>query len=504
MIICLAASIPVFGGSAAAAKQENSETVPIRGQSLTVHLEDVFDAKITLTPFTGLKAITPIAEVSGVKNGESTVIKIPAEFLPGEFVLRLDYRAKEADSSYPAERIIFINNQDIEIFINPPYINSDKTKFNAKERENTTYSAFMKENSVKRMALDLLRQFLLSYDQPQSNFYIQAVNEFQQRRLEYNSWLKNQAEAARGLYVSSLFQFQYIPENAWSGSESDRLNQILKNYFEGIDFSDPIIIRTRELSKLMDEYMRMYGMQATTSELRDTLFTQAGRIACEKASGGHPKVYGWMVDYFYVGYETYHIDKGMDILKEHINNPNCLTSKKQQILKRLEGMIKLVPGVLAPDFVISDEQGNNFEFYKWKAKARYKLLLFWSAGCVSCHELVEGLKQWYSKPANKKKLDIVAVSLDETETDVRKWVSAIAGLSAWKHLHAKEGVNSSVAREYAILSTPVMFLMESKSNKIVAVPGDLKQLAAAVGSGSWQRAVRAKSFQPSANSLQLK
>lgn len=476
--VCLAVFMPAFsGGGSLAAKQDAGE------RRLTVHLEGVFDAKVTLFPFEGLKAINPIAQVPGVKNGESTTIKIPAEFLPGEFLLRLDYRGKEAGHPYPAERSIYINNQDIEMFVNPPYINSEKTKFNANERENTAYSAFIKENSAKRMGLDLLRQFLLSYDRPESDFYKQAVNEFQQRRLEYNSWLKDQAKVYRGLYVSNLFQFQHIPETTWSGSESDRLNRILKNYFEGIDFSGPIIIRTRELSKFMDEYMRMYGMQALSEELRDSLFTQAGSVACEAASHGDLKVYGWMVDYFYNGYETYHIDKGMEMLKEHINNPNCLTSKKQQILKRLDGMAKLVAGTLAPDFVINDTQGNNFQFHKWKGlpanrqgNARYKLLLFWSVGCSSCHELVDGLWRWYSEAANKKKLDIVAVSLDETQADTQKWETTIYGLSGWKHLHAKEGINSPVARDYSILSTPVMFLVDSKSNKIVSVPGSLEQL----------------------------
>lgn len=162
-------------------------------------------------------------------------------------------------------------------------------------------------------------------------------------------------------------------------------------------------------------------MQATSNELRDSLFTQAGRVACEKASQGHPKVYGWMVDYFYVGYETYHIDKGMAMLQQHIDNPNCLTSKKQQITKRLQGMTRLVPGALSPDFVISDNQGNNFQFHKWKGKARYKLLLFWSTGCEHCQQLINSITQWYSEPGNKEKLDIIAVSLDETEREPKQY-----------------------------------------------------------------------------------
>lgn len=476
-LLCVFMAGSVSASPEPAPGQENSEAASIGERQLSVHLQDVFDAKVSLTPFKGLKVIDPIAEVSGLKNGETAVIKIPGQFLPGEFVLRIDYRAKEADSPYPAERIIYINKQDIELTVNPPYINNDeKTKFNAGERENTVYSAFMKENSKKRIPIDLLRQFLLSYDQPKSDFYAQAIKEFEQRRAEYNQWLSDQAKAYRNLYVGSLFQFQYIPAVVWSGDEQERLNHLLKNYFDGIDFSDPLIIRSRELPRFMDFYMGLYGMQAKTEESRDSLFTQAGRVACEKASKGHPKVYGWMVDYFYNGYETYHIDKGIVMLQEHINNPNCLTLKKEQIIKRLEGIHKLIPGALAPDFVISDNIGKSFRLHKWKPKARYKLLLFWSASCEPCWQLVNGLRQWHNEPVNKKKLDIVAVSLDETETDVQKWKTAIATFPGWKHLNAKGGVNSPIASDYAVLSTPVMFLIGSQSNVIVSAPGSFEQL----------------------------
>lgn len=446
-------------------------------RKLTVHLQEAFSAKVSLTPFKGLKAIDPIAEVSDVKNGQSAVIKIPGQYLPGEFVLRLDYRTKETDSPYPAERVIYINKQDVELTVNPPYINNDeKTKFNAGELENTVYSAFMKENSVKRMPIDLLRQFLLSYDQPKSEFYAAGTKEFEQRRLEYNAWLSSRAKAYPKLYVSRLFGFQYIPAIAWSGDEKERLNQILKNYFEGIDFSDPLIIRSREMNRFMDVYMGLYGMQAKTTEQRDALFTQAGKVACEKASTGHPQVYGWMVDYFYTGYETYNIKNGMAILQEHISNPNCLTSKKLQITQRLAGSARLVPGALAPDFSGVDNQGNNFQFYKWKPKAQHKLILFWTTSCIDCLNLVNELKQWHDLPANKKKLDIAAINLDEAQIDPGKRENLVAALPAWKHLHAIEGVNSPVAHEYAILSTPVMFLLESKKNTIVTVPDNLEQL----------------------------
>ena len=139
-------------------------------------------------------------------------------------------------------------------------------------------------------------------------------------------------------------------------------------------------------------------------------------------------------------------------------------------------MTKLVVGTQAPDFTLNYMDGSDFKFQTYKGTAKYKLLLFWSADCGHCQELVKGIKQWYDESNNKEMVNIVAVSLDETDTEVKKWESAIISLSGWKHLRASGGVNSKVANSYAILSTPVMYLVDSQSNKIVAIPENLEQL----------------------------
>jgi len=474
MIIWLFASVSVFGHYTI--RQGTNE------HHLKVHLKGVFDSKVSLTPFNGLKAINPIFIKESVKNGETVSIDIPAQYLPGEFVPRFDYRAKETDNPYPSEKYIFIYKQDIELFTNPLFINHpDSTKFTAGEKENTVYSTFSVENNLKHVQIDLLKQFLMNYDKPKSGFYSQGVKEYEQRRKEYNKWLSEQTKTYSELYVSRLFRFQYIPQIVWGGTENERLNQILKNYFEGIDFSDTLIIHSRELNKLMNDYMGLYSMQATSKELADSMFIQAGRVACEKASKGDPKIYGWMVDYFYDGYETYGLEKGIAMLEQHINNPNCLTSKKRQIIKRLDGMGKLVPGSLSPNFIMQDIEGNNFDFHAYRGKAKYKLLLFWSADCDHCMLLVNSLTQWYNESGNKEKLDIVAVSLDGTETEVQAWNKTYVNLTGWKHLRAQGGVNSTVASDYAILSTPSMFLIESESNIIDDVPDNLDQLKIDLG-----------------------
>ncbi len=444
---------------------------------LILHLQGVYSAKISLMPFDGLKTKPAIAEASDVKEGGTATLRIPAQYLPGEFVLRMDYRKKEGDTPYPSEKNIFINNQNVELAIDPLHVhNADYTKFSEDETENTVYAAFMKKNSEKRMPIEFIKQFLLSYDRTESKLYLQAVKEFNERRKEYNAWLKRQAKANSKLYVSNLFQFQHMPEIKWGGDLEQRPNQMLENYFEGIDFSNPLILRSREISMLMDGYMRLYGMQATTEELRDSLFTEAGRVACEEASKGHPEVYGWMVDYFYKGYETYAIDGGMLALEEHANNPNCLTTKRAEITKRLESLARLAPGTLAPDFASKDGKGKDFDFHKWKPNTQYKLLLFSISGCASCKELKKDVAEWSDKPKNKKKLGAVVVNLDKIETEAQKSKTMAYIPSEWKYIHAKGGLDGSIAKDYAILSTPAMFLINSKNNTIVSIPDNFDQL----------------------------
>ncbi|MFA5069474.1 MAG: thioredoxin family protein [Candidatus Omnitrophota bacterium] len=447
------------------------------GCRLTANLQGVFSSDFSLIPFENGKAVKPIVKITDIKDGQSAVFDIPARYIPGEFVLRMDYRGKESDRPYPAEKYIFVNKQDIELFINPVYSNnSDVTKFNAGERENTVYDAFIKGNQLRRQQVDLLMQVLLSYDRPGSKFYKQAEKEYEARRVGYNNWLKEQALKNKGLFTAKLFQFEHIPAVKWNGREDEYANRILENYFEGIDFSDPDIVNSRQLSMFMDNYMRLYGSQAKTDADRSPLFVKAASLACGKASKGHPRVYGWMVDYFYSGFEAYNVKTGMAMLKEHIENPACLTSKKEQIAKRAEGMEKLIPGAQAPDFMLTGPDGRPFFFYEYKARGRYKLLLFWTTGCKGCLDFIEGLKVWYEQAENKDRLDIIAVNLDETASGVQKWQEMSKALIGWIHLQAKEGVNSSPANNYSVLSTPVIFLIDAADNKIAANPDDFDDL----------------------------
>lgn len=184
----------------------------------------------------------------------------------------------------------------------------------------------------------------------------------------------------------------------------------------------------------MDNYVNLYGQLSTTIALRDSLLPLAGRNAIEKARQGHPLVYGWMVDYFYRGYETNNIPSGLKILEPYLNDTNCLTSKRQEISRRLKGMETLIAGTRAPNITMKDLDGNLFELNKLETQCNYILVLFWSAGCSHCVEMADNLYPWQQQPDISQKMMVLAISLDETETEIKAWEKKIPELKGWKHL----------------------------------------------------------------------
>ncbi|MEI7980241.1 MAG: thioredoxin-like domain-containing protein [Bacteroidota bacterium] len=452
-----------------------------RDIKLKIHLRGVYDSKISLLSMWQSKTFKPIMEVQGLKNGETTELSVSGKYLPGEFVLRFDYRETGTSTPYPSEKNIFINDQDLELWASPKYCNNgDSTRFQNGERENAAFILFSKENGKQREKLGLLQNFLMNYDDTESTFYQEGTREYEQRRENYNQWLENRAREDKALFVSNLYPFQYVPQLPWKGSETDRINSLINHYFDGMNFEDSLLVKTSEINKWMDNYVNLYGQLSTTVPLRDSLFPLAGKTAIEKARLGHPLVYGWMVDYFFRGYETNGIEAGTKILEPYLNDPKCLTSKRQEISRRLKGMVSLVPGIKAPDIVIKDPEGALFELSRLETQCKYILILFWSADCSHCAELTGKLYQWQQQPEVQQNVKVVAISLDETETEIKAWEKKVPQLKGWQHLREPEGIRSKSATDYYLLATPVMVLLDSKTKTIKALPNTLDELLTAL------------------------
>ena len=435
-----------------------------------LNIRGVYDAKVSLTPYEDGRYNQAIQEIPGVKG--SAEINVPGKYLPGQFLLRMDYRQKSEDQPYPAEFVFFMNREDLVLGINPLAVRPDSIDFGS-DQENPAYFFFQQKNNQRRQQLALLEQLLAGYDSRNGKFFKAVTEEFEKRRAEYNQWISDQEKQYGNLFISSTFSFQKVPVTRWDLPEEARMTEQAVHYFDEIDLNDPLILRTQEFNDFVTAYMRMFGMKATSEQLRDSLFTYAGALACEKAASGHPKVYGWMVDYFYKGYETYNIASGIKMLEKHIQNPHCLTAKKQEIIRRLEGMEKLTVGTEAPSFEAEMVNNMQVRFQGLSNEKTYGLLIFYNSECSHCAELLETIKKWYDKPENKAWFDVISVGVDDDRELWKKF--HLTQNYPWTDVWAPGGINSRVATEYYILATPVMFLVDS-DKKILLMPESVEQI----------------------------
>jgi thiol-disulfide isomerase/thioredoxin len=440
--------------------------------NVSLKLRGVYDAKISLSAHNGIRFAKALQVLPDVKSGQEVMITIPDSLLPGEFLFRFDYRAKQEDHPYPGETQIYLNRESIEMDVNPKYLHGDSLILK-NDRENKLWLQFMQQSSQKRMQLDLLAQFLQGYTHTHESVYRKAVKSFGKKRTEFNQWVDSIGQQNKDLYVSHLFAFSKMQPVDWTANPKERMLQQGRTFFDKLNLQDTLVLRSRQMNQFMGAYMGLFGQLSTTEALRDSLFSLAGKMACQKAQTAHPLVYGWIVDYFYNGYETYNISKGLQMLGEHIKQPNCLTTKRREIERRLQGIKTLTPGVKAPLLAVHDSHNKEMTL-DWKAENKdYHLLLFYESECGHCHELMTQLREWMQNPDNSLWMDVISIGLDDKRED---WAQASEkNKFPWKDYHAEGGVNSQAAASYYVLSTPSLFVVDSKGI-LQATPNSIGEL----------------------------
>ena len=438
---------------------------------LKIELRGVYDSKITLTPFNGTRFAQPLLELKNVKANQSVLLNIPDSLLPGEFLITYNYRKLQTDHPYPTEQQLYLNKEDIEIHANPLYLRGDSLMF-INDIENSLWTAFVNKRAQDMSQIGLLEQLLHDYSDKDTRIWRVAKKEWNKQKKKHNKWIDDIQSSNSNTYVSKLFAFSKLPDIDWSSTQKKQVDNAIENYFRYIDLKDASLLRSKQINQFMGAYMGIFGQMSTNIELRDSLFAKAGELACQLASKGHPKVYGWFVDYFYKGYETYNISKGMQVLEKHLQNENCLTSKRIEIKRRLEGIRKLVPGSKAPKLEFQDFNNNKL-VYNWGDDKDYHLLIFYESDCGHCNDWLKQLRKWIAKSENSIWMSVLSVGLD---TDRAVWLESHKENNfPWIDAYAAGGVNSAAAANYYVLSTPNVFVVD-KNGVLLATPQTINDL----------------------------
>jgi peroxiredoxin len=162
------------------------------------------------------------------------------------------------------------------------------------------------------------------------------------------------------------------------------------------------------------------------------------------------------------------------LVENYVLGQKCVSDQQEEKLrKRVEGFNKLAIGSPAPDFELTDLQGNIFRLSETGGKPT--LLIFWSGNCPHCEAAMAEIKKLYVEFSGRVRF--AGISVDE---DGKIWRDAIQKNSLpWINLAELEGWNGKIIQDYYIYATPT-FLVLDKYLKIIAKPAGLAELRKAL------------------------
>ncbi len=131
----------------------------------------------------------------------------------------------------------------------------------------------------------------------------------------------------------------------------------------------------------------------------------------------------------------------------------AINSNKEQLVENFEAVIV---GSRAPDFTLSTLNGEEISLSDLKGKKVF--LTFWASWCPTCRRENNTLATFYEE-YREQGFEILGVSLDRSRTN---WETAIEKDEiTWLQVSDFMGVDSPIATQYGVYSTPTTFLIDS-------------------------------------------
>jgi len=243
------------------------------------------------------------------------------------------------------------------------------------------------------------------------------------------------------------------------------------HYFDHVDFSDTLLIRSSILTSKVVQFMSLYQHQANSQEQLENQLLIAVDTVLNKAMVNQ-QTYEFLVDFFVKGFEGIGFEKGL----EHIANNNQLeqfcenTERKAKLANKMELIRKLAPGKKAPAFSAVDITGQPIVLDS--IKANITVLVFWASWCPHCDEVLPIIKSYYNI-TNRDEMEVVAFSVDTSEEDLKQAIED--GGYTWINVGELKGWDGEIIDEYGIAATPTIFIL-GKDKTILSKPLGKEQI----------------------------
>jgi thioredoxin-related protein len=166
--------------------------------------------------------------------------------------------------------------------------------------------------------------------------------------------------------------------------------------------------------------------------------------------------YGKAVDFYFHKIVKTGKNEWIEQLEEFTLDPDCPAKNRSKINEYILRIRSLQIGEKAPEIIIG-----NFRLSNFKSKKHSILILFYSPSCFHCTELLIDLIPY----TIKINLPVIALQIDE---DMNPFVFP----ENWISIKA----DAEIRKIYGVISTPSLFLMNSKTKRISSIPENLSEI----------------------------
>jgi thiol-disulfide isomerase/thioredoxin len=360
------------------------------------------------------------------------------------------------------------NRENLDLVISPA--DRGPVAYFGNSIENQVYSGFMEyELNYEEELMSVYRQLYPGRGgtDPQLVARYEAI---QLEREQYIDSVSSRFPALYAVRIMNAFRAPFIPGFL---SHLERVDTLKECFFNQAAIDDPQLLHAPVYPFKLIDYLSLYQVDTLSKEEQEAAFMEAvDRIMVNVSSEGDLR--SFVVEFLMAGFEMLDMEQVQVYIADNYLDETCQSDIVDLVLSRMEGYKRMTPGTLAPDFVIRDLEGVNYQLSE--LGHAYVLLLFWSSTCEGCQKLLPQLKEWY-ETENSYDLEVVAISMDTTETYFQIMYDRIR--PPWITAREPLGWLGKVPSDYFVYATPTMYLLD-RNRMILSRPAGLRQLQRAL------------------------
>lgn len=340
------------------------------------------------------------------------------------------------------------------------------------DKLNADYSNLIELVSEYKTKSALLEPIINGYSR-ESLFFKQSCKEWKLIQSELNRSIDKLIQRHGNDLLSRLAVLWKVPLVDPEGSQEQRRESLVAHYFDYVEFTDTTLFYTNGYTLKVIEFLMLFTSdKMNQQEAQNAIINGLSKL--DKVREGSSQVFGFITDYLIKGFEQFGFEDVLVFLAEHWNQESCLEfGGNGELMEKLWLISKMKVGNRAPQLQTNDLNGRPFNLID--ESARFRLVLFWSSDCVHCRQILPVLKS-LSDNQKSKEIEIVAFCMDRNRLDCQKFLDDLK--VNWINISDFKGYDSPVVKEWGIVGTPTMFLLDS-SGTIVEKPqtvDDLKRL----------------------------